>query len=299
MSGYRLAYVSPRGVEYALNDNTVSFLRRDGMVGFEPLDVDLPGYRRPLRDGVRKIGRPYTAPRTCGVLTDVLHDSHAELAAYIAARVHAVNPYEDEENPGALKVYTPDGRTRQIDVWPTSFPSCNFNGPVVCALGYRFYAPYPFFYDPVLQEATFALSTPGGITFPITFPITFAPTTIDTTETISNDGEVATWPVITIYGPGDDPIITNDTSGAVMDLTNDSGISLDTDDYVIVDMAEATIYLHDDDTPANSGYIPHKRTTASTFWQLVVGDNDINVTMDNVTVGSVKLAWTEYYRSGF
>ena len=51
MSGYRLAYVSPRGVEYALNDNTVSFLRRDGMVGFEPLDVDLPGYRRPLRDG--------------------------------------------------------------------------------------------------------------------------------------------------------------------------------------------------------------------------------------------------------
>jgi hypothetical protein len=298
MSGYRVAYVSPGGIEYALNDNVLSFLRRDGMVGFEPMDVDLPGYRRPLRDGVRKIGRPYTAPRTFGVLTDVLHDSHSDLAAYIAAKVHAINPYEDEENGGAVKVYTPDGRTRQIDAWPTAFPSVNFNGPVVCFLGYRFYAPYPFFYDPVLQSATFALSTPGGITFPITFPITFAATTIDTTETLSNDGEVATWPVITIYGPGDDPIITNNTTGAVMDLTNASGIILAAGDYIVVDMEAATILYHDASGPTDT-YIPEKRTVASKFWQLVVGDNEINVTMTNVTVGSIKLEWVEFYRSGY
>lgn len=298
MSGYRVAYVTPNGVEYALHDNVISYLARNGMIGFEPLEIDLPTYRRPLRDGGKQIGRPYTRPRALGVLTEVLHDTHSGLAAYIAAKLHVVNPYEDEETLGAVKVYTPDGRTRQIDAAASAVPDVAFNGPTVCVLGYRFYAPYPFFYDPVQQSQVFALSTPGGITFPITFPITFAPTTIDTTLTVTNDGEVATWPQIKIYGPGTDPVITNLTSGLVMDLSNGTGLTLDVDDWVIVDMDAATIQFYDD-SAGTTTYIPHKRTTASTFWTLLVGDNDINVTMDNVTVGSVKLAWTEYYRSGF
>jgi hypothetical protein len=37
-----------------------------------------------LRDGGKQIGRPYTAPRALGVLTQVLHDTHAGLATYLA-----------------------------------------------------------------------------------------------------------------------------------------------------------------------------------------------------------------------
>ena len=298
MTGYRVAYVTPSGVEYALHDNVYSYLARNGLIGFEPLTIDLPSYRRPLRDGGKQIGRPYTAPRALGVLTQVLHDTHAGLATYIAAKMHVVNPYEDEENLGAVKVYTPDGRTRVIDVAATAIPDAAFSGPVVCALGYRFFAPYPFFYDPIQQAQTFALSTPGGITFPITFPITFAPTTIDTTLTVTNDGEVAAWPQIKIYGPGVDPVITNLTSGLVMDLSNGTGLTLDTDDWVIVDMDAATIQFYVD-SAGTTTYIPQKRTTASKFWQLLVGDNSVQVVMSGVTTGSVVLTWYEYYRGGF
>lgn len=296
MTGYRVSYLNQAGEEHLLNDAVYATIRRDGMVGFEAPEIDLPTYRRPLRDGGRAIGRPYTAPRAFGLITDVLHDSHELLAAYIADKVHRVNPYQDEDTTAAVRVYTPDGRTRQIDVRASRVEPV-YNGPVVAALGYYFYAPYPFFYDPVVQSDTFALSTPGGITFPLTFPITFAPTTIDITHAVSNDGEVATWPVITIYGPGDDPLIENLTSGTKMQLTNDGGIDLDVNDYIAIDMDAATILFHDNSAGTDT-YIPQKRTTDSVFWQLLPGDNNIHVTLSNVTVGSVKMEWYEFYRSG-
>jgi hypothetical protein len=297
VAGYRIAYITPAGIEYPLNDNAHSFLQRKGMVGFDPMEVEVPTYRRPGRDGGYTSGRPYTAERDFGVLTDVIGATHEQVASAIAATTHAVNPYEDEDTSGAVRVYTPDGRIRQIDARPSALP-VSFNGTVGVGLGHRFHAPYPFFYDPTQQVQTFALSTPGGLSFPITFPIEFGTTLIDSRLTVSNDGEVATWPTVTIYGPGTDPVIENETTGLYLDLTNDGTFTLDSGDYVVINMDAATI-LHYDASENTSTYVPQRRTTLSHFWSLLPRDNAVHVTMNTVTTGSVRLVFYEYFRGGY
>lgn len=64
----------------------------------------------------------------------------------------------------------------------------------------------------------------GGLVFPLTFPLTFGTPGIAGSTTVTNTGEVPTWPTYTITGPVTGPIIT--TGGAVLRFRGDFDLAL-------------------------------------------------------------------------
>jgi hypothetical protein len=93
----------------------------------------------------------------------------------------------------------------------------------------NFLAPDPTFYNPTLFGNEFFFSPPGT---PVPTPI---PTPIGAggfTGPIAYRGNWQSLPIITLYGPATDPIITNQTTGEVLDFT---GTTIASGDYYVID----------------------------------------------------------------
>lgn len=97
--------------------------------------------------------------------------------------------------------------------------------------------------------------------------------TISSGITVENIGTIGTSPVIIIHGPTADPIITNETSGKIMDL---DGLTLLADERVEIDVASYTITKFDtsDVESDASSFL----TAASDWIFLEPGYNDLNFT---------------------
>lgn len=84
----------------------------------------------------------------------------------------------------------------------------------------------PFPYDPEAISVPFALSG-GGTSFvvPMVFPITFGSSTLSVTNTISltDVAAVDSFPIITLTGPINTPVITNNTTGDALSFTMNLG----------------------------------------------------------------------------
>lgn len=73
---------------------------------------------------------------------------------------------------------------------------------------------------------TVGLPSPGigGLTFPLTFPLAFGTPGTPGSTTVTNTGEVPTWPVYTLTGPITGPVIT--TGGSVLRFATDFELEL-------------------------------------------------------------------------
>jgi hypothetical protein len=102
-------------------------------------------------------------------------------------------------------------------------------------------APDPVRYGLEQHTAFCGLPQPGeGITFPIqSWPLDFGESR-GGSMTLANAGTVTTWPVWTVTGPCDRPVIRHATSGASLGL----GLSLSGGDVLVVDVAARTIRLN-------------------------------------------------------
>lgn len=297
MSEYALSYIDPDGMEYALNDGVNTLLRQNGMRGFGVQRVSVATQRTPYTQGVARLGGPYTPEREMQVALQLMASSYSALTALNDTLARNVSAYKDTETLGALKVVTPDGRTRKIDCWMVEWPDPELDGPFSAVVAPVFWAQSPWFYDPTALSETLALAGDGGITFPITFPITFGSTTIDSYVYPENTGDVETWPVIRVNGPGENIELTNDTTGKTVALTAGGGVTLDVDDYVTIDMAAGTVTWYDATAGTTTSVIA-KLSTASEFWPLVRGVNTVHGEMTATTTGSIVFTYTLYYQSG-
>lgn len=100
-------------------------------------------------------------------------------------------------------------------------------------------------YSTVLQSQSAALpSTSGGLTLPITLPLTITATTASGAITLTNDGSIATRPVLTITGPtvGGFTIVASSPSGAITQQTYSD--SLGTGDVLVIDSMARTVTLN-------------------------------------------------------
>lgn len=133
-----------------------------------------------------------------------------------------LKPVEDTDLQ--LRVTRDDGEIRQID--------CNVNGIVDIpndrqnrignsqTIIIQLDCPNPFPYEPTLQNLIFDTSSGGGYQVPITVPILYTTgATIDKTEIVQYDGKWEEAPIIYITGPATDLVITNETTGYVLDFT--------------------------------------------------------------------------------
>ena len=287
----KLTYTDPNGISYVLNDDITARLRWNGLRGFGVLRTETLGQRVPYQDGVEALGL-YTGPREMRVALDISAKSHAERLAYERAMRRNLSPYKDRSHLGALTIEDASNSvSRAIACWLTECPDPEETGPFESAVFLTFWAPQPFFYDPVPLAESVAISG-GGVGYPITYPAEYGATGIDSHVYPDNPGDIEAWPVIRVQATGGtDPKIENETTGKKIEL---SGLALSAGDYVDIDMAEATVAMYDAGAGATTSII-EKMSEESEFFPFARGGNSIHVELGAATSGSVTLTYYARY----
>lgn len=168
-----------------------------------------------------------------------------------------------------------------------------------------FKASDPRLYDPAVHAVTFSFDSisGGGDGMPVPLAIPWEvgadvlDLVIDVTYAGASKMAAPEYPVIRIAGPIEDPVITNETTGEVIDLSGEGGLVLsDSSEWVDVDLASppgdaktitdqdgnsAEQYLTTDSDLATFHLAPAGELLSSGIY--ATGVNSIRVTGDNVT----------------
>lgn len=134
-------------------------------------------------------------------------------------------------------------------------------------------SPDPFLYiagegDEGWTSQTFFKTGGGGYPTPYTLPVEWA--SGETAAIVHNAGDIFYLPQIILEGIFTNPIITNATTGAIMQLD----ITTSEDQKIIIDMLNRTITL-------DGGSITAYKTDESSWWALYPGDNAILLGTDS------------------
>lgn len=160
-----------------------------------------------------------------------------------------------------------DGNSYFVDCFFDK-PMMDLTAPTRCDFQVTAIAPNPMIFG-ASQQVSSAISPPsgGGYVVPMIVPYISAASTGGSTV-INNAGSETAWPVVTLTGPLSNPVLTNTTTGKVLQL---SPYSIATGDQVIIDMDAHTITL-------NGASLISTKTATSDWWGLVTGNNTVTVT---------------------
>jgi hypothetical protein len=139
-------------------------------------------------------------------------------------------------------------------------------------------------YSETEQSTSLTLPVSGGVTLPLTFPFSFGASS-GGSATATNNGTSSTAPTIVFAGPLQNPRLSNDTTGEVMELN----LTLLAGEEVTVDMANRTI-IQDTSTNRMSA-----KTSASRFWSLAPGENILRLTATTFDSGTATMTWRDAY----
>ena len=287
-------YTNASSEAVTLNDNVHRYLIGFSGVGME--GVNTLGRQLPYHDGETHLGL-YTPRREVTVVLDILAATQSALVTAEQALRRLLNPYVDADVPGVLRFTRANGVVRAIRCFPVAIGENSADRRVFAARrAIRFVAADPWWYDPDMRVVGAFLLAAGGLEFPWFEGATigFPATTMDNIITAVNEGDVDTWPVIVVEGPGEDPVFTNNTSGKVLSCTESGGITLDADDTLTVDMEAATIEWYDDSEDTTTSMLG-TLTAASEFWPLVRGANEIRLVMASAPSGTINVTWYDRY----
>ena len=264
------------GIEYSLSDGvTCKLIEQDG-VGLPPLHRIAE--RGPQQDGESDRGfrlDPRVVSLVLKVEGDTMYIKRDALAGWMKPRNAAV----------ALKWVRDDGAVRQLDahyIEQLTLPS-NVASRYFMKVPAQFKAADPTFYDPTLVHVGFAISL-GAEEFavPLVIPWSIGAAVLDSTTAVTYLGTWKTYPIITVDGPVDDLIITNQTTGDILDFTGDS-VAVAKQRIIDLRYGHKTIV---DETGANKIAMLTAASDIST-WHLAAapdalgGVNSINVTGDS------------------
>jgi hypothetical protein len=196
------------------------------------------------------------------------------LIDYLAIRERIMTVFQPRDNDAVQLIFDLDGIQRAVDV--------NLDGELLWRdriqwiekVSGVFKASDPRLYDPDMHTVLFSLEA-GGVPptgWPIPWPIPWAIGTDVLNMAVNilyaNASRLGApeYPVIRIFGPIDTPVITNETTGEVIDLSDNGGLLLaDPTEWVEIDLAnpprrDAKTILDQDGNSAEE-YL----TTASDF----------------------------------
>lgn len=182
----------------------------------------------------------FLRPRIVQLLIRQQFCSREEYWTGRAALINAIRPNRQltvgAVSSGTLRLTLPNGVLRSLDCYIESGPrfeprrSSSWDEWAFQEV-LRFIAYNPVLYDPADHFVTFSegsvaffpasfpipMDTPPELVFPIEFPITFFK--IDRDANVVYTGTWIEYPVITLTGPLLNPIITNETTGEVLELS--------------------------------------------------------------------------------
>lgn len=216
------------------------------------------------------------------LLVDVVGSSESDLRTQVRDLVAKMDP---TRGPGKVRITAPGGDQREISCFyaagldldeklGSSSGLYSESAPIV----FRAHDPYWYAISDVVAD--FAIET-APVFFPI-FPLRLTASEIAVDTTVTNSGDVETWPVWTITGPGSGIALHNLTTGKAITmpgvtLTNGESIEIDT-------RPGAKTVLRNDGT----NMWPYLSTTSS-LWPLVRGSNAVRLEMTGAVVGVSKL----------
>lgn len=201
--------------------------------------------RGPLQQGETDIGYRLD-PRSINL---VLALRTASLAATDAARLTLAYIFGPRQSEAVkLRCTRDDGQVRQID--------CRAVGMVDMPItdedrigkfqrvGVQLIASDPNWYDPVPNSPT-AIVNQGAWFVPFEVPFELGTAAVmNESITLAYTGTFDEYPTITIIGPLEDPVITNTTTGDVLDFT---GAVLGVGEYYIIDLRYGVKTVTEDD----------------------------------------------------
>lgn len=283
-----LWYIDPSGIEYQLNDQVERYFMSGQ--GFHLQGLEVIEELTPYRHGAEAIGT-YLAPRELSVGLILKAADYAALLTLDRYIERGLSPFKGE---GTLRLVCADGAVRDLICYMVAYSDLEVKAPTVGAKVIRFHASDPFWFDPAAVERIVGVegATPGtGFIFPIIFPIVFGIGDVNQYISVTNEGDVPTYPVIVVYGPGENPTVDNDTADKAFSVVQ----AMDAEDYITIDMENGTVTFYDASAGTTTNII-ESITDDSEFWPLLVGDNTIHVILASTASGSVNLTYYNRYQ---
>lgn len=223
---------------------------------------------RDARYGVREVDVPIILRAT----------SQVAMQAELRRLARLLDPTQGD---GKLRVTAVDGAQRELTCrYAGGFERDESKGPAGPAFQkavWIFRAFDPFWYDVTTNVESWTTGTPATF-FPF-FPLRLSGSAVFADTTITNDGDVESWPIWTITGPGTAPILRNLTTDSVIDLTP---LSLAAGETVQIDTTPGVKTVQRDDGTNEYGSM----TADSDLWSLERGVNAIRLEMSTPTTDS-------------
>ena len=202
-------------------------------------------------------------------------------------KMEKVSGASDAMRADAILRWTPSGgEKRRVSVRRQNGP--RFTGAWQKEFMVGLVAEDPRIYSDTLYQQSLAATVggaPSGRTFPETFPISYGGGTPAGQVFIENQGNTVTYPVLTIYGPGNIPAITN--------FTTNQGLYLNT-------TLAASQFITIDTNPIRRQILFNGNTSVystldfaqSSWWGLEPGTNDIRFSYGSFSTGaSLGIEW--------
>jgi len=251
------------------------------LVGFSLPDKDHISARAPQQHGATYLNT-FFRPRECSMIIHVKGCNAADFQAKHRALVRAMNPLDDCQ----LRIETDGGIRYTLNCRPVTAMETERLNAITSDILVQLIADDPFFHTPE-EDEDFASAIVPGLLIPFVLPAVIRSGGQEASITITNDGHILTYPVITINGPGTNPDIINDTTGETLTVEE---IVAD-GDTLTVDMGERTAII----TGAGGAETNVLGSVSGTWWALQPGTNAIRITSEAVGAFTGIITYTERY----
>ncbi len=282
----RWAWITPDGTAHDLHDDAnvavLKGVQGRFMAPVEHVTDDVPGEAGSRLREVRV--------RDGQVVVPVAVKARDEVELRERLRVW-VDRFAPDRGDGRLRVTGPAGDQRELVCRYASGlegdESRDNRGYWVqkAAIVLRAFDPYWYAVSDVAETFT----PPAPATFFPIFPLRLSGSEVFADATVDNSGDVDTWPVITIVGPGVHPVVANLTSDERIELD----VTLAAGDVIVVDTRPGVKSVRAGDGSNLFGALVN-----STLWSLRRGSNAVRVEMSGATAASsVRVAHRPRWRS--
>ena len=267
----------------------VQILEIDGLEDIPELRVqdDSAGYR----DGM-VTGRDFLGGRTVTFKLQIMSDVNAPMQTYLQQLKQYL--VEQQSGTSVLQFQLPNynlrrlnGRIRKrvIKVDPLYTYGQAF-------ADVELFCPDPRIYDDALFSTTFNPSAALGRVYPRVYPMVYNTSTgsIGNIQTLTNNGNVTTYPTLTVTGPCSNPYIYNQSTGQYLSFS----VTLGANDVLYADTDSKAITLSvSGGTPAPARNL---LVNGSSWFGISPGSTTISFTTGAYTSGSLL---TMNYRSAY
>jgi phage-related protein len=288
----RIYWIDVNGVEYPLTSGA-NIRVLSGMKGRFMPPISITKREVPFQHGSRK-ETIKVKDRDVDIPVYIKAKSEIELRDIMRRTLRMINPLKGD---GKLKSIAADGSQREL--------ICCYTGGLEGdeskdTKGYWwqkalliFNADDPFWCDATTIVQTFGINENPGLFFPI-LPLRLTSSTVFADMSISNDGDVETWPEWIITGPGENIVLRNMTTSEVMSLDHPDA-KLEVGESIVINTNprppnEKTV------TKSDGTNLFYTLSDDSSLWALQDGDNSIQLEMTNATSeSSIQLTYRNRY----